>query len=247
MTDSKVKWLTPPPVGPSPWELPDVLIGFLWGYVFFPHLLTSLLQVVSPGMMEATLFSWSQVGIVMGWLGFWMITAWRRWPELLSGLALQRGEYFYRYLLLSVLGVVGILLGFAWLGTLWEGPQPDPYAHLEPETLPALSWFAVCVSPFLEELVFRGFTQTALAQLSWAQLPFKSAAVWAALITPVLFTLLHSIFLDSPLAIGSVLAMGLLFSFLRLFSGSVWPGILGHLLNNLIANWALWEGVSRGT
>jgi membrane protease YdiL (CAAX protease family) len=249
MHDSEVKWLKPPapyPVPASPWGLSDVLVGFLWGYVFFPHLLTSLVQVLSPGMMEGDLFSWSQVGIVLGWLVFWMLTARMKWHDILSGLALQRGPYFYQYLTLSVVGVVAILFLFGWLGSLWDGPQPDPYAHLEPETLPALSWFAICVSPFLEELVFRGFTQTVLEKLSWAQLSFKSAAIWAAIITPILFTLLHSHYLDSPLAMGSVLVMGILFSALRLFSGSVWPGILGHLLNNVIANWALWEGMSRG-
>lgn len=244
MSDSEVKWLSHPvsSVSLSPWGGSDVMMGFLWGYVFFPHLLTSLVQVICPGLMESSLFAWSQAGVVLGWLLFWLVTARMKWQDILSGLALQRGAYFYQYLVLSTVGVMFILGLFGWLGTLWEGPQPDPYAHLEPETLPALSWFAVCVSPFFEELVFRGFTQTVLANLS-----FKSAAIWAAVITPILFTLLHSHYLDSPLAIGSVLAMGILFSVLRLLSGSVWPGILGHLLNNLIANWALWGGMSRGT
>jgi membrane protease YdiL (CAAX protease family) len=78
-------------------------------------------------------------------------------------------------------------------------------------------------APLGEELFFRGFAQPALARaVGWTR---------AALISGALFALLH---LD-PVGFVGLWEIGVLLAVLRHASGSLWPAIVGHAVNNAVA------------
>jgi membrane protease YdiL (CAAX protease family) len=78
-------------------------------------------------------------------------------------------------------------------------------------------------APLAEELFFRGFAQPALARtLGWTG---------AALVSGALFALLH---LD-PVGFLGLWEIGVLLAVLRHASGSLWPAVVGHAVNNAVA------------
>jgi membrane protease YdiL (CAAX protease family) len=92
-----------------------------------------------------------------------------------------------------------------------------------PETR-RLSLIALVLLPaFIEELVFRGFLFPAFARrFGW---------VGGALIASVLFGIAHW----QPNVIAYTVLIGLVLCLLYRQLGSIWPGILLHMLNNYIA------------
>jgi membrane protease YdiL (CAAX protease family) len=78
-------------------------------------------------------------------------------------------------------------------------------------------------APLGEELFFRGFAQPALSR--------SFGALRGALLTGALFALLH---LDKVGFLG-LAEIGVLMAVLRHASGSVWPAVLAHAVNNGIA------------
>lgn len=99
-------------------------------------------------------------------------------------------------------------------------PTPDP--SLSPEQA-VLSYMAVAAVPaFCEELLFRGL---ALTQL----LPFgKTTAVIGS---ALLFGLMHG----NPAQMLYATVAGLVLGMIAVRSGSIWAGVLIHLLNNMIS------------
>ena len=73
----------------------------------------------------------------------------------------------------------------------------------------------------VEELVFRGLLWSALEE----RLP--PMAVW--IITSLCFAAYHM----DPLHAVAIIATALVLGWLRLISGSLWPGVLAHLANNI--------------
>lgn len=96
---------------------------------------------------------------------------------------------------------------------------------------------AVFVAPFCEEVFFRGFVFPGLRR----KMPVAMAIVTSAL----LFAIAHA-------DIGSfavLLVIGLLLAFIRWRTGSIWPGMLLHMLNNgigaasiLLVMWGVTKG-----
>ena len=82
---------------------------------------------------------------------------------------------------------------------------------------------AVIVAPFMEEAVFRGLLLRSMLR-RWPALP-------AVLITSLLFALFHA----NPWQFVGPLILGLLFGWLTVRTGTLWPAILAHALNNAIA------------
>lgn len=74
-----------------------------------------------------------------------------------------------------------------------------------------------------EEIVFRGYVQSALQQ--------RSSAGLAILATAVLFALFHL----EPAGLPTYLTLGLWLSWLRMASGALWLPVLAHATNNLLA------------
>jgi membrane protease YdiL (CAAX protease family) len=84
-------------------------------------------------------------------------------------------------------------------------------------------FLAVLVAPVMEELVFRGLLLQGLRR-HWPAAP-------AVLTTALLFALFHA----NPWQFMGPLLLGLFFGWLTVRSGSLWPAILAHALNNATA------------
>jgi hypothetical protein len=85
----------------------------------------------------------------------------------------------------------------------------------------------VLVAPIAEEWVFRGAL--------WTFIEASFGRAGALLITSLLFALYH---LD-PLHVLSIIPTALFLAALRGLSGSVWPGVLAHAINNLLGVFAI--------
>jgi membrane protease YdiL (CAAX protease family) len=96
-------------------------------------------------------------------------------------------------------------------------------ARLAPLTVLATLLVAVVVAPVCEEIFFRGFLLPGLA---------RGMPVWAAVVVSALvFGVAHA----DPGSFLPLVAIGLVLGALRVWTGSVWPGMLLHALNNLAA------------
>ena len=139
-----------------------------------------------------------------------------------------------RHLLAAILGTLGLnhLLRFydAWQERVW--PPPESLRHLWDGLLAFegpldFVWLlaAVAAAPALcEEILFRGFVQSGLVR--------HSEAAWRGVAaTALIFGVFH---LDPWRFVVAVL-LGLFFGWLRLVSGSLWPAILAHALNNALS------------
>lgn len=78
------------------------------------------------------------------------------------------------------------------------------------------------VAPILEELLFRGVIEGHLLNKGWAP-------KWAILVSALIFGVIHG----NPAQIPFAFLIGLLFGWLYYRTGSVLPGIAGHIINNL--------------
>lgn len=96
-------------------------------------------------------------------------------------------------------------------------------AHYMPFTIFFTLLAAVVVAPICEEVFFRGYLFGGL---------LRGMNAWVAtLASALLFTLVHG---DIGSAVP-LLAIGLVLPILRWRTGSLWPGVALHTLNNLIA------------
>ena len=81
----------------------------------------------------------------------------------------------------------------------------------------------VLFAPLLEELIFRGYLWSAIQE---------SAGPWVAWgATSVVFAGYHLV----PLHVLAIFGTGALIGWLRLWSGSLWPCVAAHFVNNLLS------------
>jgi membrane protease YdiL (CAAX protease family) len=148
------------------------------------------------------------------------------------GLAIRRS----RMAPLGAAVVVGLTAGFfaGWIAELLSRVEAFDSAIfdmigdalLDGPLAPRLIFLAVVVvfAPLVEELIFRGFLWDSLEE-SWG-----STGAWLA--TSVLFAGYHLV----PLHVISIFSTGLLIGWLRKVSGSVWPCVLAHFVNNALSS-----------
>lgn len=92
-----------------------------------------------------------------------------------------------------------------------------------PLTTLAALLVAVAVAPVCEEIFFRGFLLPGLA---------RTMPIWAAvLLSALVFGFAHA----DPGSFVPLVAIGVVLGALRVWTGSVWPGMALHALNNLTA------------
>ncbi len=138
---------------------------------------------------------------------------------------------------LGVAGLVGLTPVVWWLGTVNEMiPLPDWIEQLEQSQVDLIeqvlvqdlgvvfSLFVMALTPaFCEELLFRGYVQRQLER----QFGVSSAIV----VVGLLFGLFHFRFSQLiPLAV-----IGMYLAYLTWRTGSLWPAILVHFINNAFA------------
>lgn len=86
----------------------------------------------------------------------------------------------------------------------------------------------VSVGPLVEELLFRGVLLSALLQ--------RWHAGWAVAINSLAFALVHLPGLQYQwYALPELALLALVLAWLRLRSGSIWPAVVAHSVNNLLA------------
>lgn len=162
----------------------------------------------------------------------------RRWPRLWSlarppGFGVVRPAQIGFLLLAVAIGLTAPLLG-GWL-TNWLAHGHPVTQNVEQlgENTP-LAWriplvlMVLSLGPLVEELLFRGVLLSALLQ-RWG----TAAAV---LLSSLVFALAHLPGLGwQAFALPDLLLLALALAWLRLRSGSIWPSVVAHGANNLLA------------
>ncbi len=200
-------------------------------------ILLSLLGLLLPlsvtTVMGSVLLAMLQLALV------WVLAI-RAWPFRLEPLGLRRPDRpWWWALIASGLALVASMVGaqlYVWvvsaLGADFLTPPDLPDGLLLPGGLAAVTVAGlVVVTPIAEEVFFRGFLLRGLAN-RWGTVPgiIVSAAIFAGLhfqpgvLLPVFFT-------------------GLLLGTLYWQSKSLWPGIMAHAGQNLIATLGIILGV----
>jgi membrane protease YdiL (CAAX protease family) len=167
-----------------------------------------------------------------------LLLAPRRWPRLWS-LALPPGFGFVRpaqpwFMALAIaVGLAAPLLG-GWLTQLLTHGRPLTQDISQLGTGTPLAWriplalIVVLLGPVVEELLFRGVLLSALLQ--------RWKVGWAMAISSLAFALVHLPGLQWHwFALPDLMLLALALAWLRLRSGSIWPGVLAHGVNNLLA------------
>ena len=136
---------------------------------------------------------------------------------------------FWRALGWATLGIVAFYLVAAlWVAVAGEPNQStaqDVGADESDQAVIAAGLLFVVVAPICEEFFFRGFFYGALRT--------RLSTVWAALIGGVVFGSMH--FSSGASAVPVLIALGIIFCLVREKTGSLYPVIGMHALNNTFA------------
>lgn len=154
----------------------------------------------------------------------------RTWADMLP-LAIIHIDYNWRMWLsvgLSIFGL-GIVLTELSNAVISVLPMSEVFQDIFHQSfgkktsyLSAL-FVAVVVAPLTEEIVFRGIILKGLL----AHCTQNRAIIWSA----ILFGLFHL----NPWQFSVAFILGFVFAYWVIQTGSLWPAILGHALNNLIS------------
>jgi membrane protease YdiL (CAAX protease family) len=212
---------------PIPWTPRDVLLGllvFVLWILFFVGigLVGAQLQLpIDTGILivfgEAVLLlpSWyftvHKYGVTWANLGLRSFQ-----PGVMGiGCGLMVVSLLFNLLYISLLGLYD---------SQFQQIQPEISRIFDGTSFPlALLFGGAIVAPFVEEVFFRGFVFAGLRRKwGWPKAAVASAA---------LFALAHV----APTSILPIFVLGLIFAFLYQTSGSIWPGILMHILTNAVA------------
>ncbi|HEY9131772.1 MAG TPA: type II CAAX endopeptidase family protein [Dyella sp.] len=161
-----------------------------------------------------------------------------RWPTLWPlaqppgfGWSAPSSGVFYVYAIAA--GVVLPVLGGYLTHFLAQGhPVPQDIKLLSaraPQAYKALlAMLAIIVAPLVEEVLFRGVLLSA-----WLR---RLPVAWAVAATATLFALVHLPDLKYLwYGLPNLAMLGAAFAWLRLRSGSLWPAVVAHGMNNLVS------------
>jgi membrane protease YdiL (CAAX protease family) len=208
-----------------------VLERFVTGFARSGGVPSPVLQVVT-----ADLSVW--VPLVVGVLWVLRRTSWR---SAAVRLGLGWGDALFAVGIVIVCRGLDAAMSIAFTGT--TGLSPAPTLGAPDAGLLVVSAIGVClVSPFLEEVVFRGLFQRRLADALTPRTRFL-----AVLLTAFLFALVH-LLIGSPAnsLIGfevfvTTLALGLLTGTLVAMTDRIGGAILAHVLFNAVAVALTWR------
>lgn len=222
----------PPPSSPSEREWP-VWLGFvaLLAVVFVANVAYALLAAVSgadlddtPAWLDLTAAVILQAALIAGALGAAaLIKPLHPWQ---FGL---RRTHFWRAVGWSALGMfVFYALAAAWVALVGEPNQStaeDIGAEEGDVALIAAGLMFVIIAPVAEELFFRGFFYGTLRN--------RMSTGWAAVVCGVVFGAIHVT--TGASAVPILIALGIIFCLIRERTGSLYPCIGLHALNNSFA------------
>lgn len=111
-----------------------------------------------------------------------------------------------------------------WMRESEDNAEKLTNALLQMDTVWTMLFNLIFIGLFtaiVEEFMFRGCMQT----IFWKWFKNKHAAVW---VTAILFSAFHMEFFGFL----PRLMLGVLFGYFVVYSGSIWPAVLGHFINN---------------
>lgn len=112
-----------------------------------------------------------------------------------------------------------------WAGVPFESQQLLQLLGEAGSTEQALALgYGIVGAPLVEELLFRGFLLPPLRR--------RMGMAATCLLAGGLFGLVH---MTDPLAVAPLVVLGVALSWLRLRTGSIWPGVVVHVGNNAVA------------
>jgi len=216
-----MKLFAPHPLTSVPWTLRDIAIGV----VIWVVLLTGSTTLIS-------FFRWSidtSLVIILGegslFIPVWYFTVYKygvSWSDL--------GLRPFKPVIMG-LGC-GLMMGFVFINLIYAtflaffGLQTQPGLDkiFQQTDFPLLLFLGgAVIAPLVEELFFRGFIFIGLRdKIGWQGAILMSAAI---------FALAHVI----PTSFFPIFLLGVIFATLAEFSGSIWPGIIIHTLNNTLS------------
>jgi membrane protease YdiL (CAAX protease family) len=167
-----------------------------------------------------------------------LLLARRKWPWLWSlarppgfGFTPPRHAAFFALAVLA--GLLAPLLGGLLTDLLAHGRAVTQDIQQLGSNTPLglripLTLVVVTVGPLVEELLFRGVLLSAVLR--------RCRVGWAVALTSLLFALIHLPGLQFQwYGLPDLTLLALLLAWLRLHSGSIWPAVLAHGVNNLLA------------
>lgn len=167
-----------------------------------------------------------------------MRLAYRRWPLLWRcaqppgwGFIRPRQQAFFIVAILA--GLAAPMLGglmTQWLAHGHKVTQDIQQlgGHTPLQLRIPLVLLVVSLGPVVEELLFRGVLLSALLQ--------RRGVLTSVLLTSALFALVHLAGLQFHwYAVPQLFLLALLLAWLRLRSGSIWPAVVAHGTNNMLA------------
>ena len=236
-------------VGKVPWTFRQTLLGA--GATIVPWLLVVLLSQVETPNGNGSGHRLAPAEDILGGIVFLLFTALvegafllapliisirNRTPETsrsgaLGALGLRRTRFTQAagWVILGLLVVYAVTILYSavvqklQLPLQTNGVTLMQEAQTMPFTVSGALIGAVFIAPVCEEIFFRGFFFAGLLR--------GMSVIWAALLSTVVFTIVHG-------DIGSAVplfAIGLMLAVIRWRSGSIWPCIALHMLNNAIA------------
>lgn len=138
------------------------------------------------------------------------------------------------YIIIALLLGLSVPLAGSWLTQLFAGSQTVPQdiqqlgAHTSLAGRIALAALLVSLGPLVEELLFRGMLLSALMR--------RWRAPAAVVASSLIFAMVHLPGLQYHwYALPALLLLALVLAWLRLKSGSIWPAVLAHGVNNALA------------
>lgn len=208
-------------------HLPRWAFGSLWrSWLFFVLVLggSALGFVLGPKRIQLSVEQLLLINELLILIGLLYAT----WPCWNQPQAFGLKRFAPRILLFGIAGLVCIYLLGGLYGVLVNALGAEPSSQVvqiyqATDNKWVFFLVAAVMAPVLEELFFRGYLFTGLCRY----LPWRVAAT----VTAVLFAAIHFDLYRAPL-----LAMiGYLLAWLYQRSGSLWPSIILHSINNLMA------------
>ena len=123
----------------------------------------------------------------------------------------------------GTLGALVVSVAVTQLGIEPEGVKEALNVARDPALFTASLLVMAVLAPLAEETVFRGLLY------GWMETRWGATVAWAA--SSLLFAAAHA----EPAHVLLVLPLGLWFGFLRWRSGSLWPSLVAHVVNNGMA------------
>ncbi|WP_220472338.1 CPBP family intramembrane glutamic endopeptidase [Tomitella gaofuii] len=205
---------------------PEIVVGMGVAFAFLT--LTPLVIALVPDddsqLLGLVLMCWS---VVVPFAGFTTATLirirswgafgirWTTWRWILAAVALGIGAFLVKGLVnMAVIAIVGVD----------ANAQVPYYDAAESGLLPLIATFVTIslLVPLGEEFLFRGVLMRGL---------LRYGAVIAVVGSSVVFALFHGV----NMALPSALVVGLVAAEVVRRSGSVWPAVVIHVINNLAA------------